>query len=125
MLSLARPELPKKKRASEDDLTSTWASSSALGAFSPDACGVAASRNGNHAFFFQDCCRADNKAKQMFNVFVFVLAVICLGNSNDSRQIVRATAPLNRKKKAALQAPGPGAAHFCSPLPRWSNEPVE
>ena len=24
VLSLARPELPKKKRASEDDLTSTW-----------------------------------------------------------------------------------------------------
>ena len=84
------------------------------------------SRRGSEvpALFFQDCCRTDNEGKQMFNVFVFVLTVICLGNSNDSRQNVRATAPLNRKKKAALRAPGPGAAHFCSPLPRWPNEPV-
>ena len=49
----------------------------------------------------------------MSNVFVLVLNVICLGNSNDSRQNVRATAPLNRKKKAALRAP------------RRSNEPEE
>ncbi len=68
-----RPELPKKKRASEDDLTSTWRhwikkksrpslsvppAEQVLGAFSPDTCGVAASHNGDSAFFFRDCCRA-------------------------------------------------------------------
>ena len=50
-----------------------------LGAFSPDTCEVAASHNGDSALSFQECCRADNEGKQMSDVFVLVLTVICLG----------------------------------------------
>ena len=50
-----------------------------LGAFSPDTGGVAASHNGDSALSFQECCRADNEGRQMSDVFVLVLTVVCLG----------------------------------------------
>ena len=49
-----------------------------LGAFSPDTCGVT-DHNGDSALSLQKCCRVDNEGKQMSDVFVLVLTVICLG----------------------------------------------
>jgi len=44
--------------------------------FSPDTCGVAASHNGDSALFFKSVAV---QGRQMSDVFVLVLTVICLG----------------------------------------------
>ena len=45
----------------------------------PDTCGVAASYPGDSALPFLGVFRADNEGRQMSDVFVLVLTVICLG----------------------------------------------